>query len=277
MLDEEEESPPTPDSREESNPPNQNRPRTRESSGSGGGGGRGGGSQTGSLRQGTDVPTIRRIPASQLSFFPPPSAPPSDSPFAKSRNLTPGNLIGDLSPRRNTLARTPSTPSKGDAYIFARQPVSPPAVLGTVNNFIPSSLRGLPALFVAKNSALGSPRLSASSDEVSEDPEVELEDALDWMSNSSTSAIKSRHGQTLGGVVRSRRSNPRLQDIDWLALDGPNGGEPYAQGIQSRATTRGQGAKPMLLEPVSLSLKIQTQQPGPTPRMELPWSDAKPP
>lgn len=59
--------------------------------------------------------------------------------------------------------------------------------------------------------------------------------------------------------MKKRRSKARIQDIDWSDLD-------------PLSLDSGANVHPVVLQPMNLSLKIQNQQPRPTPRMELPWS-----
>ncbi|KAG9004464.1 hypothetical protein FRB94_002335 [Tulasnella sp. JGI-2019a] len=193
-----------------------------------------------------ETATIKRVPVSQLSFFPPSTSTSSAGtglrafgPTSSRRNSSSGGTLNNALPPFSNLTLQPH-------YL------SPPP--GINMNAITSSLRGIPSLFVARHNPLGSPRLSVSSEggtsETSEAPELELEDALDWIPRTGKRGTKKSTG---------RRS--KIQDIDWTIMDPSNTADTLFHST------------PKLLEPIRL---IQTQQPGPTPRMELPGG-LKPP
>ncbi|KAG8863319.1 hypothetical protein FRB96_008810 [Tulasnella sp. 330] len=193
-----------------------------------------------------EIATIKRVPVSQLSFF-----PPSASSGAGAGNLGSKPILsrrGSTTSSTGGGGATPRNPPPSfSALTLQPHYLSPPPGLNL--NTLSSSLRGIPSLFVARHNQLGSPRISVSSEggtsETSEAPELELEDALDWIP------------KTGRGTKKPMGRRSKVQDIDWTKMNSGSAADALFSSAPSA----------LLLEPVRL---IRTQQPGPTPRMELP-------
>ncbi|KAG8894540.1 hypothetical protein FRB99_001194 [Tulasnella sp. 403] len=183
---------------------------------------------------------VRRVPVSELSFFPPPTvtsrlaesdrSSPNSSPSPKSPPLSPPNKLHPLHYRVHGSNNLPI-----------------PSFASLSSHPIASSLRGLPALFTVPSSRLS--LSSESTSEPSEDLDVELDNAEDWRSNGISTTPRRR----------SRTPRGKLSSIDW------------ASG--STSTIRSPPYTGDSLDVVSV---IQTRQPRPSPSMELPGR-SKPP
>lgn len=213
-----------------------------------------------SVRRTLTPGTVRRIPASELAFFPPP-APPSraserdDVTTSDSSPSMTSTSSPRLSPRALNSRYLPGSHHHHSSTL--------PNLPLLTSNVISSSLRGIPSLFGALP-IIPTSRMSISSEDTSErsrsfeELDVELDNATEW---------KSRHTHhPNGGALRKKASRgvgkAKLADIDW--------------GGGSATTLRPGRLNP---DPSSYASSpigdlrartIKTQQPSPSPVMELP-------
>lgn len=223
------------------------------------GSGSGGGTPSRSLERRTlATATIRRVPASELSFFPPPSADPQRD-FSLSSSILGANSMFPA-----------ATVSSGSTILFPQFSSNPAGMIS-------SSLRGIPSLFTTSLPTLptiSSPRISFSSEGTSEQSsDVEMENLG-----------RPKHVAKIpnGGAGLRSKAKGRLADIDWtggaeedVISSFPAVGSVASTIRPASVTTQFQGISNTTSS--ATRLRIRNQQPAPSPMMALPGRTAKPP
>lgn len=205
--------------------------------------------------------TVRRVPASQLAFFPPPTTP--------ARRSAPNtSLKGDSFP--SDLTGLQSSPKSLTPPLNQPDGTGLPSFAAFTSSALSSSIRGIPSILAALPNIAPS-RVSFSSEgtsERSDDVDVELDDTSKWRRFDTVGISHSLFsGPAATGTSRKRSGKGKLSDIDWST---------YAAGsigtIRSGATSHAPAS--WALAPANQT--IRTQQPSPSPSMELPRR-SKPP
>lgn len=228
------------------------------------GSGSGGGTPSRSLERRTlAVATIRRVPASELSFFPPPSGNSQRDPSASKFD----SGLGSTFP----ITAIPD----GSSILFPQLPSAFSSSSNAAAGMISSSLRGLPSLFNTSLPTLptmSSPRISFSSEGTSEQSsDVEMDD-LGWQKQISKMA---------NGGAAPRRKRGKLAELDLpdftyasATSDLPPIGSVASTIRPASITTQFQGNGDTTSS--SARLRIRNQQPAPSPMMALPGRSVKP-
>ncbi|KIO28055.1 hypothetical protein M407DRAFT_243155 [Tulasnella calospora MUT 4182] len=217
------------------------------------GSGSGGGTPSRSLERRTlAVATIRRVPASELSFFPPPSGNPQRDPSAPKFELGLGSMFPVSAMENDSTFAFPQLPSA-----------------------FSSSLRGLPSLFNTSLPTLptiSSPRISFSSEGTSEQSsDVEM-DELGWPKQVPRMPNGAAFGRKRGKLAEI--DFPDLANVD-VRSDLPPIGSVASTIRPASITTQFQGNADTTSS--SARLRIRNQQPAPSPMMALPGRTVKPP